>query len=120
MARKDANGDKLDGSRRYTLRFPYGEHPPARYWRISMYDDEGFFTHNPIDRYGIGNMAEQLDVDPDGSLAVTIQHDSPGADLETNWLPCPEGEFFLVLRMYQPEQRMYDGEYIVPPVEPGA
>jgi hypothetical protein len=118
MARRDANGDTLDGSRRYRLRFPAGEHPPARYWRISMYDDEGFFTHNPIDRYGIGNMAEQPAVDPDGTLTVTIQHDPPGADLEANWLPCPEGEFFMVLRMYQPEQRMYEGGYIVPPLEP--
>jgi len=116
MARQDANGDKLDGSRRYTLRFPAGEHPPARYWRISMYDDEGFFTDNPIHRYGIGNMAEHLDLDADGTLTITIQHDSPGQ--ETNWLPCPEGEFFMVLRMYQPEQRMYDGNYTVPPVTP--
>src|SRR5215475_103148 len=116
MARQDANGDKLDGSRRYTLRFPAGEHPPARYWRISMYDDEGFFTDNPIHRYGIGNMAEQLDLHADGSLTIAIQHDSPGQ--ETNWLPCPEGEFFMVLRMYQPEQRMYDGNYTVPPVTP--
>ena len=116
--RMDVTGRLLDGSQRYTLRFPAGEHPPARYWRISMYDAEGFFTDNLINRYGIGNMAEQLTEDPDGSLTITIQHDSPGAGNETNWLPSPEGRFFLVLRMYQPEERMYSGDYIVPPVVP--
>jgi hypothetical protein len=118
MARQDANGDKHDGSKRYRLRFPPGEHPPARYWRISMYDNEGFFTDNPIHRYGIGNMAERLDTGTDGSLTITIQHDSPGPGNQTNWLPAPAGEFFMVLRMYQPEDRMYNGHYTVPPVEP--
>jgi hypothetical protein len=30
----------------------------------------------------------------------------------------PAREFFMVLRMYEPEERMYDGDYVVPPVEP--
>ena len=33
-----------------------------------------------------------------------------------NWLPAPADGFFVVMRMYQPEERMYRGEYIVPPV----
>src|SRR5262249_7015966 len=112
----DANGDKLDGSRRYTLRFPAGEHPPARYWRVSMYDDGGFFTHNPTHRPRRGNMGQQ----PHGQGRRTHPtSDQPApTGQETNWLPCPEGEFFMGLRMYQPEKRMYDGNYTVPPVTP--
>jgi hypothetical protein len=116
--RQDANRETLTSETRYTLRFAPGELPPARYWRISMYDAEGFFTDNPIDRYGIGNMAEQLDPDPDGGLTILLQHDRPGPDRETNWLPAPEGRFFLVMRMYQPDERMYRGEYILPPAVP--
>jgi hypothetical protein len=99
------------------LRFPPGQLPPGRYWRISMYDLEGFFTNNPINRYGIGNMAEKLEPDADGGLTITIQHDSPGKDKEANWLPAPAEGFFLNMRLYQPEERMYRGEYIVPPVQ---
>jgi hypothetical protein len=116
MARTDADGNALTGKSRYTLSFPKGALPPARYWRISMYDIEGFFFNNPIDRYGIGNMAEKLEPDADGGLTITIQRQSPGKGKEANWLPAPAGPFFMVMRLYQPEARMYRGEYVVPPV----
>jgi hypothetical protein len=61
-----------------------------------------------------GNMAEKLEMNVDGSLTITIQRESPGKDREANWLPAPKEGFFLVMRLYQPEERMYRGEYIVP------
>jgi hypothetical protein len=116
FARRDERGEMLTGTNRYELHFPKGQLPPACYWRISMYNMEGFFVNNPINRYGIGNMAEELQLDSDGGLTIYIGHDSPGKDKEANWLPSPAEGFFMVMRLYQPEQRMYDGEYIVPPV----
>ena len=80
-----------------------------------MYGVERFFANNPIDRYGIGTMSETLPPKVDGSMRLSIQRDSPGADRQSKWLPCPQPEFFLVLRKHQPEQRMY-GTYIVPSV----
>ncbi|MEJ2379271.1 MAG: DUF1214 domain-containing protein, partial [Pseudolabrys sp.] len=91
--------------------------PPARYWRISMYDLDGFLIGSPIRRYGIGNMAEKLQTNPDGSLTLYIQHDFPGMEKKVNWLPAPKEGFFLMMRMYQPEKRMYRGDYIVPPLQ---
>jgi hypothetical protein len=82
-----------------------------------MYDIEGFFFNNPIDRYGIGNMAETPEIGADGGLTILIQHESPGEGNESNWLPAPEEGFFMAMRLYQPEERMYHGEYIVPAVE---
>ncbi|WP_456636746.1 DUF1254 domain-containing protein [Bradyrhizobium sp. USDA 10063] len=118
IARTDESGKPLSGEQRYRLTFPAGQLPPARYWRISLYDLDGFFIGNPIKRYGIGNMAETLKTDPDGSLTLSIQHDSPGKDQEANWLPAPKEGFFLIMRMYQPEEKMYRGAYIVPPLKP--
>ena len=116
FARIDEHGEALTGARRYTLRFAAGEQPPSRYWRISMFDLDGFFIDNPIRRYGIGNMGESLQVGADGSVTVHIQHEPPAEGEEANWLPAPEGGFFLALRMYQPDERMARGEYIVPPL----
>jgi hypothetical protein len=116
MARTDGGRQLLSGQNRYVLHFPKGQMPPARYWRISMYDIEGFFTNNLINRYGIGNMAEKLQPDADDGLTIMIQHDSPGKNKEANWLPAPAEPFFMVMRLYQPDERMYRGEYIVPPV----
>jgi hypothetical protein len=55
--------------------------------------------------------------DLDGGLTIYIQHDSPAKDNEMNWLPAPANGFFLVIRLYQHEERMYRGEYILPPLQ---
>jgi hypothetical protein len=116
MARSDDQGKPLSGANTYALHFPKGQLPPAKYWRISMYDLNGFFISNPVNRFGIGNMAETLAPDTEGGLTIFIQNESPGTDKETNWLPAPKEGFFLIMRLYQPEERMYRGEYIIPPV----
>jgi hypothetical protein len=104
MCRVDESGNLFTGANRYVLHFPAGHLPPSKYWRISMYDIEGFFVSNSANRFGIGNMAEKLQSDAEGGLTVYIQHDSPGKDKEINWLPAPAGQFFIVMRMYQPEE----------------
>ena len=71
---------------------------------------------NPIKRYGIGNMAEKLRPKADGSLTLYIQHDSPGPDHAVNWLPTPAEGFFMVMRLYQPEEQMYQGKYVIPAI----
>ncbi len=54
----------------------------------------------------------------DGSLTLYAGPNSPGADRESNWLPAPDGPFWLVLRNYGPDQSIIDGTYRVPPVMP--
>jgi hypothetical protein len=85
--------------------------------QITMYDLAGFLVANPIDRFRIGDMAEKPRPDPDGGLTLLIQHHSPGTDQQTNWLPVPSEGFFLMMRMYQPQERMYRGDYTVPAIE---
>jgi hypothetical protein len=117
MVRVDETGKPLNGERRYRLRFPAGQLPPASYWQISLYDIDGYFTENSVKRYGIGNMAEDLEINSDGSLTIYIQHDAPGKDKNRNWLPAPREEFFLMMRMYQPEEKMSRGAYVLPPLQ---
>ena len=42
--------------------------------------------------------------DADGGLTISVQKESPGADKESNWLPGPDGQFFLILRTYLPAE----------------
>jgi hypothetical protein len=42
---------------------------------------------------------------PDGSIDVYIQNESPGKDKESNWLPAPKGEFNVTMRMYWPREK---------------
>jgi hypothetical protein len=49
-----------------------------------------------------------------------VQKDSPGKDLEQNWLPAPAGEFVLMLRMYRPKENppsILDGSWKPPEVK---
>jgi hypothetical protein len=44
-----------------------------------------------------------------------INKDSPGGGLESNWLPAPDGPFYMVLRLYGPEPKALEGKW-TPPV----
>ena len=74
---------------------------PARaFWSVSLYDLDGFFVPNPIDRYLINDRTD-LHFNPDGSLDVYIQHEEPSSPVERqNWLPAPTGDFRLLMRIY--------------------
>ena len=49
-------------------------------------------------------MLPSMKTNPDGSLTVYIQKDSPGKDKEANWLPAPDGSIYLVMRLYWPKE----------------
>ena len=117
---KDAEDRAYDGANRYVMRFAKGELPPVQgFWSVTMYDSEYFFVTNPINRYSI-SPRQNLKSNPDGSVDLHIQKDSPGADKESNWLPAPAGKFILMLRMYWPDETapsILDGTWTIPPVK---
>jgi hypothetical protein len=74
------------------------------------------FVENPINRFSIGDR-DKLIRDPDGGLTLQIQHESPGKERESNWLPAPTGPFNLFLRLYAPSKAILDGTWRPPGVE---
>jgi len=107
MTRTDATGEALDGSKHnYTLTFPAGQLPPVNaFWSVTMYDGKTqLLIENPINRYLINSpMLPDMKKNADGSLTIYIQKDSPGKDKESNWLPAPNDEIYLVMRLYWPK-----------------
>lgn len=118
IAETDADGDVLTGDERYVLHFPAGQLPPVdAFWSVTLYDSATrLMTDNSIDRYSIGDRTPGLKYNPDGSLTLTVQHDSPGTEQEVNWLPAPAGRFYLNVRAYMPQQAFLDGSYRLPAV----
>ncbi len=116
--REDKDGDKLDGSKnKYTLTFEKGKLPPVNaFWSVTMYDAEKqLLVKNPIDRYLINStMLSDLKKNPDGSITLYIQHESPGKDKESNWLPAPDGPIYMAMRLYWPKT---EPPSILPPGE---
>jgi hypothetical protein len=102
------NGEALEGSKHdYTLTFAKDSLPPVNaFWSVTMYDGKTqFLIDNPINRYLINSpMLPNLKKNPDGSLTLYIQKDSPGKPKESNWLPAPNGPIYLVMRLYWPKE----------------
>lgn len=116
MAAVDAGGVPFDGSRAYVIHFDAGDIPPVKgFWSVTVYDDDLYLVDNPIDRYAIGDR-DALEFNEDGSLDLYIQHQSPGKDRESNWLPAPKGRFDLILRLYWPRYEVLLGQWSPPAV----
>ncbi|RUM95106.1 DUF1254 domain-containing protein [Pseudaminobacter arsenicus] len=114
----DASGKPLDGKNRYTLHFASGQLPPVKaFWSVTLYEMPASLLYaNPLNRYLINSaMVPQLTKDADGGVTIHIQHDSPGADKEANWLPAPAGPFVMAMRLYWPEPQVLDGSWKAPP-----
>jgi hypothetical protein len=80
----DQAGQPLDGTNRYTLHFEKGATPPvAAFWSITVYDHEGFQVANPLNRFAVSSWMP-LRYNPDGSLDLYFQNESPGTDKEVN------------------------------------
>jgi hypothetical protein len=50
-------------------------------------------------------------------VTLHIQHDSPGKNKESNWLPAPGGPFVVALRLYLPKPEALGGAWKQPPLE---
>ena len=115
--RLDGGGHALNGASKYVLHFDKGKTPPAEaFWSLTMYNDKQLFVANPIDRYAIGDR-DKLHANADGSVDIYVQHDSPGKDKESNWLPAPKDNFNVILRVYWPKQEMLERRWKPPAIQ---
>jgi hypothetical protein len=112
----DESGKPLDGAYKYTLHFEKGATPPVNaFWSLTLYDAEGFQVANPLNRFAVSSWMP-FKHNPDGSLDLYFQNQSPGKDKEANWLPAPQGAFNLTMRLYGPKQDALTGKWNPPPV----
>ena len=111
----DAAGDRLSG-RGGPYRLVFDTPPPAdAFWSVTLYHvATGRLYANRLARYGLGSADPDLAA-TDGPAAMTIAHEEPAAG---PWLPCPEGDFYLILRLYAPAAAAGDGSWLPAPVMP--
>ena len=116
----DADGQPCDASKNdYTITFKKDEFPPVTaFWSLTMYDGKTqLLIDNPLDRYLVNSpMMEQFVLNEDGSLTFYIQQESPGKELEANWLPAPDGPFYVTMRLYGPQKEALEGTWVNPPL----
>lgn len=112
----DTAGKLLDGNNKYVLHFDKDKLPPVKgFWSLTMYDVNYFFVPNILNRYTV-SPRNALKYNVDGSLDLYIQNENPGKEKESNWLPAPNANFVLMLRLYWPEQTVINGTWQPPGV----
>jgi len=117
---KDSKGRPLSGEHRYTITFDLKNMPPVtEFWEMPLYDNEGYFYDNPINRYSLNSyMLERGKLyTEDGKLVIYVQHDEPTDPKQRqNWLPAPKDGFRFTARFYGPSTSLIDGSYDMPGV----
>ncbi|NVP57592.1 DUF1254 domain-containing protein [Mycoplana rhizolycopersici] len=117
----DAKKAPLDGvTGKYRLTFTLETLPPVdAFWSLTMYDrPKQFLVDNSIDRYLINSpMLSGLEKNDKGEIVLYLQHESPGSELESNWLPAPSDGFYAVMRLYLPKAEALDGRWTPPQIE---
>ena len=116
----DADGKPFSGKNKYTLTFDMNDLPPVtQFWSIPIYDSNGYFVANEINRYTVNSfMLAAGDIVPkDGKLVIYIQHEKPSdPEQAKNWLPAPAEGFRFTSRFYGPYAPLTNGTYNMPKV----
>ena len=114
----DSSGQRLNGGHAYQVTFAKDETPPVDgFWSLTLYNKEHLFAPNALNRFSLGTKSSSMKLADDGSLTIYVQHDSPGADKESNWLPAPKEDFSLYIRAYWPKSEITEGEWVPPYVQ---
>lgn len=115
LTRIDTDGALLTGANKYTMTFAPGDLPKVHaFWSLTLYDANHNLVANAINRYAISSNIGGYESAKDGRLTLYLQHDSPGKDKESNWLPTPKDGFSLAFRTYLPASEIVEQTWQIP------
>ncbi len=111
-----ADGLPIDGSGGKAYRARFLAPDVSEFWSFTVYgSDDRLMAHNALNRHSRGDRT--LTPDADGYYTITLSADvSSNAD-DPNFLPIPEKEAYLILRLYGPSQAIQDAGYAMPTFE---
>lgn len=98
--------DKNDGKTPYVLNVPK-DVPVDGFWSVTVYNEKGFLEKNKLNAYSFNSVTAEKNAD--GGVTIHFGGD-PKAP---NYLPISPGWNYLV-RLYQPQQSLQDGEWSFP------
>ncbi len=113
----DANGELLSGKKNYRFNVPANV-PARNFWSVIAYGkNTKSFIYNDADKVGLSSYDKSsLKVNDDGTIDIYFGERSP-AGLESNWIPTAGEDFFLLFRLYGPEEAYFDKSFVLPDVE---
>jgi len=118
LAFHDLDQNALEGTNAYRLRFTQEQIPPAtKFWSVTAYE-AGTFDLYPNDqgKHVVGSNHPSTIFHEDGGIEIVFSHLPPENQIG-NWLPVPQGEFFVAVRFYAPTPDVLRLEYKIPGIE---
>jgi len=104
--RNDKLGDPLLGSNKYIMYLSYIPGNDA-FWSVMAYNMHGYVTINKYNHYIVGTNTKPIKMNGHSGYQIIFSM-NPFNNLPlNNWLPIPEGEFYILLRIYLPLSNMY-------------
>ena len=109
-----SDGRPINGSggREYRARFTAPD--VSEFWSFTVYgDDDRLMAHNSINRHSRGDRT--LTPDDDGTYSLLLSADVDAHADDQHFLPIPEKDSYVILRLYGPSEAIQNGDY-TPPV----
>lgn len=115
-----SDGELLNGSNTYEIRFAAGEPDSLvnAFWSLTLYSVPDYrVVPNDLDRYDVNSEAEYT-ANGDGTVSIWLAPERPVAAGDANWLPAPKGKgFSLNLRLYVAREQALSGQWFPPQIE---
>ncbi|CUH41258.1 DUF1214 domain-containing protein [Ruegeria atlantica] len=109
---RDSVGDMYDHNQTYKLNVP-ADTPAKDFWSVIVYSMETKSFIRDVERVGLSSRdAETMQVNDDGSYDIYFGPAAPDG-MESNWIPTPES-YFLLFRLYGPEEGWLESGWILP------
>lgn len=113
----DSAGKHLSGANGQKYRMRFKAPDVSQFWSFTVYaSDNRLMAHNAINRHSRGDRT----LKPDADGMYTIELSAKGDASNPNYLPIPEKDAYIIMRMYGPSKAVQEGGYKFPVIEPVA
>jgi hypothetical protein len=116
---EDGTGTELNGANgNYVLTFPANNIPQAsRFWSLTAYTPQTVeLVPNSADKYVVASYTSGLTTNADGSISIYMAQTQPSGVPAANWLPIPNGQFNIMLRVYGPQGSVANNTFLPPAI----
>jgi hypothetical protein len=109
-----SDGKPLNGSNGKKYRIHLKAPDVSQFWSFTVYaSDNRLMAHNELNRHSRGDRT----LKPDADGMYTIELAAKGDASNPHFLPIPEKDAYIILRMYGPSKDVQKGSYKFPPIE---
>ncbi|MDR9826508.1 DUF1214 domain-containing protein [Vibrio sp. FNV 38] len=107
----DADGEPLNGEKYdYSVTFEAPDIDKGGFWSYTAYSAETkLMEHNAMNRHSRGDRT--LTPNADGTYTIYMSSETQGYEDNVNFLPIPDHNWYGVLRMYSPGERVRSDEW---------